>query len=117
MGNFIIFLGRVISLYLYFVVFACFLALVPNINMDYPLFHAIFTMAGFYLVPPILGASFSPMIVMTVCALLLMGLKKIYMRYFYKDETIVILSPEEFEKTLKEYKKQQGDEDNNDDSN
>ena len=41
MAKVIIFLDRLVNYYLYFVVMACFLSLVPNINPDYPLFDFI----------------------------------------------------------------------------
>jgi len=81
-----LFLDRVIHLYLYYVVMACFLALVPSINPDYPLFHYIFKFAGFYLFPPVFGISFSPMILMITLVLLSMGLRKIYVKLFFKNE-------------------------------
>jgi uncharacterized protein YggT (Ycf19 family) len=101
MARFIIFLDRVVNLYLYYVVMACFLSLVPNINFDYPLFDFIFKSAGFYIIPPIFGVSFSVMFVMMALVLVSVGLKKIYLKYYAKDEPqIVILSKEEFEKTF-----------------
>lgn len=81
-----LFLDRVIHLYLYYIVMACFLALVPNLNPNYPLFHYIFKFAGFYLIPPIFGVSFSPMILMIILVLLSMGIRKIYVKLFLKNE-------------------------------
>ena len=99
MGKFILFLDRLINLYLYFVVMACFLSLVPNINPDFPLFHFIFKFAGFYLIPPIFGINISPMPSMVGLVLCSMGLKKIYIKFFAKKEPkIVFLSKEDFEK-------------------
>ncbi len=99
MGKFILFLDRLINLYLYFVVMACFMSLVPNLNPNYPLFHCIFKFAGFYLIPPIAGINISPMPQMMALVLISMGLRKLYAKYFAKKEPrIVILSQEEFEK-------------------
>ena len=99
MGKFILFLDRLINLYLYFVVMACFLSLVPNINPNYPLFHCIFKFAGFYLIPPIFGINISPMPSMIALVLGSMGLKKLYVKFYAKNEPkIVILSQKEFEK-------------------
>jgi hypothetical protein len=72
---------------------------VPNINPDFPLFHSIFTFAGFYIIPPIFGVSFSPLITMVSPVLISMGLRKIYLKFYAKDEPkIVIISKDEFEK-------------------
>lgn len=109
MANFILFIDRLVNLYLYFVVMACFLSLVPNINMDYPLFHYIFMFAGFYFVPPVFGISFSPMVVMVVLVLISMGLRKIYIRYYAdKKPKIIVLTQDELIKKLNE-QKQKGD--------
>jgi uncharacterized protein YggT (Ycf19 family) len=98
MAKFIIFLDRVVNLYLYYVVMACFLSLVPNINYNYPLFDFIFRAAGFYLIPPIFGISFSVMFVMVSLALFSTGLKKIYYKYYFdKELKLVVLTKEEFE--------------------
>ncbi len=78
MAKLILFLDRLVNFYLYYVVMACFLAIVPNINYDYPLFHFIFTSAGFYIIPPIFGISFSLLAMMITCVLISMGLKKAY---------------------------------------
>lgn len=103
MGKFILYVDRLINLYLYYVVMACFLAIVPNINMNYPLFHAIFKLAGFYLIPPILGTSFSPMLVMIALALSSMGLKALYLKYFAKDDdSIIVIQSSDIEKTMQE---------------
>ncbi len=103
MGKFILYLDRLVNLYLYFIVMACLLAIVPNINMNYPFFHAIFKLAGFYLIPPLAGVSFSPMLVMTVLALVSMGLKSLYMKYFAKDDgSVIIIQSSDIERTMKE---------------
>lgn len=116
MANFILFLDRLVNFYLYYVVIACFLSLVPNINMDYPLFHCIFKFAGFYLIPPVFGVSFSPMVIMVITVLISMGLRKIYIRYYAdKEPKIIVLTQDEFVKKLNE-QKQKG-EDKKDDSN
>ncbi|MBP3820994.1 YggT family protein [bacterium] len=112
MAKFILFLDRLVNYYLYFVVMGCFLSLVPNINPDYPLFHYIFLISGFYIIPPILGISFSPMIVMIILALISIGLKKIYLKYFYeseKDSEIIIMTPEEFINAQKEFERKRKD--------
>ena len=102
MAKFIQFLYRLVNYYLYFEVMACFLALVPNINPNYPLFNFIFKIAGFYLIPPIFGFIISPMFVMIVSALIMMGLSKIYMKYYApKEPKVVVMSPEEFIETIK----------------
>lgn len=107
MGKIILFLDRLINLYLYFVVMACFLSLVPNINPDFPLFHFIFKFAGFYLIPPIFGINISPMPSMVGLVLCSMGLKKIYIKFFAKKEPqIVFLSKETFEKSVKKLVKE-----------
>jgi uncharacterized protein YggT (Ycf19 family) len=103
MAKFIIFLDRLINYYLYFVVMACFLSLVPNINPDYPLFDFIFKAAGFYLIPSFWGIIFSPAVVMICLALISAGLHKIYYKYYAKDEPqIIVMSPEEFMKKVQE---------------
>lgn len=99
MGKFILFLDRLINLYLYFVVMACFMSLVPNLNPDFPLFHCIFKLAGFYLIPPIVGINISPMPQMMILVLTSMGLRKLYVKFYAKNEPrILIMSQEEFEK-------------------
>ena len=99
MGKFILFLDRLINFYLYFVVMACFMSLVPNLNPDFPLFHCIFKLAGFYLIPPIVGINISPMPQMMILVLTSMGLRKLYVKFYAKNEPrIVIMSQEEFEK-------------------
>ena len=103
MANLIIILDRLILLYMYFIAGACIMSWIPNLNHDYPLFHAIFTAAGFYIIPPFMGLSFSPALVMAVCALISVGLRKIYLKYFVeKDKKIIVVSPEELIAKLKE---------------
>ena len=97
MAKFIRFLYRLINYYLYFVVMACFLALVPNINPNYPLFNYIFKIAGFYIIPPIFGLIISPMLVLIISALIMMGLDKIYTKYYAsKDPKVLVMTPEQF---------------------
>lgn len=97
MRKFIIFLDRLVYLYLYFIIGACLLSWIPNINPDYPMFHYIFKMAGFYIIPPFMGMSFSPALVMVITALISMGLRKLYNKLYPQEERkIIILSPEEF---------------------
>ncbi len=103
MAKFIRFLYRLVNYYLYFVVMACFLALVPNINPNYPLFNYIFKIAGFYLIPPIFGFIISPMLVMIVSALIMMGLGKIYAKYYApKDPKVLVMTPEQFIEQIKQ---------------
>ena len=102
MAKFIRFLYRLVNYYLYFVVMACFLALVPNINPNYPLFNYIFKIAGFYLIPPIFGFIISPMLVMIISALIMMGLGKIYAKYYApKDPKVLVMTPEQFIEQIK----------------
>ena len=103
MAKFIIFLDRLVNYYLYFVVMACFLSWIPNINPNYPLFDFIFKAAGFYLFPPFLGIIYSPAIIMVILALITTGLHKIYDKYYAKNEPpILVMSPEEFIKKIQE---------------
>ena len=103
MAKFIIFLDRVIYLYLCFIMGACLLSWVPNINPDYPLFSFIFKAAGFYLVPPIFGIGLGPALVMVVCAFVSFALGKIYQKFFAKKEQkVVVVTPEELIQKLKE---------------
>ena len=112
MANFIKFLYRLVMLYMYYVLGACMLSWVPNINPDYPLFNFIFKSSGVYLIPPILGLSIWPAVLMTLCGLVLVGLDKIYAKYFAKNELkILVMSPEEFFDKMKE---QQNKEDKKD---
>ncbi len=102
MAKFIRFLYRLINYYLYFVVMACFLALVPNINPNFPLFNYIFKIAGFYIIPPIFGFIISPMLVLIILALIMMGLDKIYTKYYApKDPKILVMTPEQFIEQIK----------------
>ncbi len=115
MAEFILFLDRLINLYLYYVVMACFLALVPNINMDYPLFHYIFKFAGFYIIPQFFGIFISPMVVMISLVLISMGLRKLYVKFYApKEPKIVFLTKDEFIKKFNE--QNQKGEDKKDDS-
>ncbi len=110
MAKFILFLDRLINLYLYFVIGACILSWVPNINPNYPLFHMIFKSAGFYILPPFMGLSFSPAVVMVVCALISMGLGKIYNKYFASNEPeIIVVTPDQFIKEIREENKKKED--------
>lgn len=97
MANFILFLDRVLNLYLYFVIGACLLSWVPNINPDYPLFDFIFKSAGFYIIPPFAGVSFSPALVMVLVYLISMGLRRIYLKYYAtKQPKVIVLTKDEF---------------------
>lgn len=107
MAKFILFLDRLVNLYLYYVVAACLLSFVPNINYNYPLFHFIFKSAGFYLIPPVFGFLIAPMLIMVVCVLISIGLGKIYMKYFAdKEPKIIVLSKDEFQKSVELLNKQ-----------
>lgn len=97
----IIFTDRLVNLYLYFIICACFLSLVPNINPNYPLFSYIFKCAGFYLIPPVFGFSFSPMLIMITLVLISLGLHKLYNKYFRPEESVYIIPAEEFLETIK----------------
>ena len=102
-GRFIVFIDTAINLYLYFIVVACILSLIPNINPNYPLFNYIFRFAGFYLIPPVFGFSFSPMIIMIAIVLVSMGLNKLYNKYFLEEPPVYIISAEEFLKKINEH--------------
>ena len=82
MGKFIVFLYRLVNLYLYFVLGACILSWIPNINPNYPLFHYIFKFAGFYLIPPVMGMFISPALVLILTSLVMIGLSKIYHKFY-----------------------------------
>ena len=99
MAKFIIFLNKLLNLYIYFIIGACVLSWIPNINPNYPLFNFIFKTAGFYIIPPFLGISFSPALVMIVCVLIMMGLKKIYYKYYAtQNPEIIILTKDQFDR-------------------
>ena len=85
---------------------ACFLALIPNINPMYPLFHYIFFFAGFYVIPAVMGISFSPIFMLCVLALCSIGLRKIYNKYYSpKNQEVYYISAEQFAKHLEEFNK------------
>ena len=92
----VIFADRLVNLYLYFIIGACILSLVPNINPNYPLFHYIFKFAGFYLIPPLLGFSFSPMVLMITLVMISIGLHKLYHKYFYVEPQVYVMSAQDF---------------------
>lgn len=97
MGKFLLFLNNLVNFYLYFTVMACFLSLIPYINPDYPMFHVIFTAAGFYIVPPFAGFAFGPAVMLTALVLISTGLNKLYEKYFMPEQPkIVVLTPEQF---------------------
>lgn len=113
MAKFIIFLNKLLNLYLYFVIGACVLSWIPDINPDYPLFNFIFTSAGFYMIPPFMGISISPAVVMLICALIMLGLKKIYDKHYADQKPeIIVITKEDFEK-IKQIKEKE-EENNND---
>ena len=61
-----------------------------------------------------MGISFSPVITMLVAGILSMGLRKLYDKFYKKDEPkIVVITPEEFMQKMNEEKR----EDKKDDSN
>lgn len=103
MGKFIIFLYRLANLYLYFVLCACVLSWIPNVNPDYPLFHFIFKFAGFYLIPPVLGLLISPAVILIVTSLVIMGLSKIYNKFF--EPQLFYMSSEQFLKNAEKMSK------------
>lgn len=119
MAKFILFLDRLVNLYLYYVVMACFLSFVPNINYDYPLFHFIFLSTGFYLIPPVFGFIIAPMLILTVCVLISTGLRKIYTKYYLKDiePSIIVLNKDQFNKSLELLNKKMKEDKKDDDSN
>ncbi len=101
MGKFLLILNRFINLYLYYVIMACFLSLVPFINPNYPLFNFIFKFAGFYLLPPFAGFAFGPAMLLIVLVLVSSGIDKIYNKFYAKENPqIIVLSPEEFIKAM-----------------
>lgn len=103
LGKIIIFTDRLVNLYLYFIICACFLSLVPNINPNYPLFSYIFKFAGFYLIPPVFGFSFSPMAIMIALVLISIGLHKIYNKYFNQEQEVFVIPAEEFLEQIKKH--------------
>lgn len=108
--KFIIFSDRFINLYLYFIVFACILSWVPNINPNYPLFNLIFKISGFYLLPPFMGFTVAPIVIMMVLALLSIGLHKIYKKLFTLDPSkFIVLTKEDFERELEKFNKMKDD--------
>jgi hypothetical protein len=107
MAKFILFLIRFFNLYLYFVVMACFLSFIPNINPNYPLFGFIFKFSGFYIIPPVFGMIISPMLILIILTLSIIGLTKLYDKYYAKEEpTVIVMSPEEFTQKLEEFNKE-----------
>lgn len=114
MANFIILLDRIVNLYLYYVLGACLLSWVPNINPNYPLFNMIFKFAGFYIIPPFYGVSFSPALVMAIAAVISVALRKIYNKYYAdKVPQIIVLTKDELIEKLNEEKRKDKDEDGN----
>lgn len=110
MAKFILFLIRFFNLYLYFVVMACFLSFIPNINPNYPLFNFIFKLSGFYVIPPVFGFIISPMLILIILTLVMIGLTKLYDKYYAKEEpTVIIMSPEEFTQKLEELNKEKSE--------
>ena len=102
----ILFLDRIINLYILFIVMACFLALIPNINPAYPLFHYIFMFAGFYLIPPIFGIVFAPVCMLCICTIISIGLRKLYDKYYNpKNHEVFYISAEQFAKHFNEINK------------
>lgn len=101
MGKFILFLGRLIYLYMYFIVGACVLSWIPNINPEYPLFSFIFKIAGAGIIPPVLGFDIGPMVLMAVLALIWSGLEKIYKKFYApKEPEVIIITKEELMEKL-----------------
>ncbi len=115
MGNFILFLIRLFNLYLYFILGACILSWIPNINPEYPLFHYIFLAAGAGIVPPVLGFDVGPAVIMLLCALIMMGLEKLYLKFFApKEPEIVVITKEQLMEQLKEQIKNEEEKNNGD---
>ncbi len=116
MAKLILFLGRLINLYLYFVVGACVLSWVPNVNPEYPLFSFIFKMAGAGIIPPVLGFDIGPAILMALLALVWAGLEKIYRKFYApKEREIIVITKEELMEKLNDQKQNSEVEDNNGD--
>lgn len=101
MAKFLIILYRIINLYLYYVVMACLLSLLPYINPNYPLFNAIFKSAGFYLIPPVFGFIIGPAVILVGLALLSNFIEKYYNEHYAKNKPkIVVLTPEQFMRAM-----------------
>ena len=117
MGRVILFLGRLINLYLYFIIGACVLSWIPNVNPEYPLFKMIFKAAGAGVIPPFMGFDIGPAVVMIILALIWTGLEKIYKKYYApKEPEVIIISKEELIEKLNEQNKDNNEvEDNNGD--
>ena len=116
MGKLILFLGRLINLYLYFIIGACVLSWIPNINPEYPLFNFIFKMAGAGILPPVLGFDIGPAVLMAALALIWAGLEKIYRKYYApKEPEIVVITKDELIEKLNEQKQCDEVEENNGD--
>lgn len=116
MGKFILFIGRFIYLYLYFIVGACVLSWIPNINPEYPLFKLIFKLAGAGIIPPVLGFDIGPMALMVALVLIWSGLEKIYKKFYApKDREIIVITREDLLDKLNEQKKDSEVEDNHGD--
>ena len=106
----IIFADKFINLYLYFIVVGCLLSWIPNINPNYPLFNFIFKACGFYLLPPFLGFTVAPVLIMMTLVLISMGLTKLYFKYFApKEPQIIVLTKDEFEKQLGKFNEMMAD--------
>ena len=107
MAKFIIFIARFLNLYLYFILGACLLSWIPNINPQYPLFNLIFKFAGAGILPPVLGFDLGPALLMVILALAWSGLEKLYAKFYApKQQDIVVLSKEEFIEKMKELSSQ-----------
>ena len=104
MKKFLLISDRIINLYVFYIVMALFLSIVPNINPDYPLFHFIFTSAGFYIKLPFVGVMFSPMLIMICLVLISTRLRKLYIKLYEKDAPeIIIWTREDFAKNLEKF--------------
>ena len=92
---------------MYFILGACLLSWIPNINPDYPLFYYIFKFSGAYILPPVIGFAFGPALLMVICALISMGLKKIYIKFYAeKEPKVIVLTPEELVEKLNKQKEE-----------
>ena len=106
MKKFLLISDRIINLYVFYIVMALFLSIVPSINTDYPLFHFIFVSAGFYIKLPFVGAMFSPMLIMICLVLISSKIRKLYIKLYEKDAPeIIIWTREDFAKNLDKFNK------------
>ena len=114
MGKFILFLDRLVYLYIYFIMGACILSWIPNINPNYPLFNIIFKIAGAGIIPPVLGFDIGPAGIVIILVLISTGLRKLYLRFFKPEEPeVIVLTKDDFEKCLDKYNKMKKEDEDN----